>query len=148
MGVSLLFQQIIIVYLGEPSMVLYIVSFVLQASVSLRQVIHQQMFHYWFRISKSQWCILVEVFWKGYLPTQDVLVDVHWVIIGEGVDSSIHFINQNPQSPPVYRFSMTLILKNLWSQIFRSPTQGESSILDYLCEPKVCQFQVPILRDQ
>ena len=43
---------------------------------------------------------------------------------------------------------MALVLKDFRSQVFRSPTQGKSSIFDDLGKPKVSEFKIPIWANQ
>jgi len=71
---------------------------------------------------------------------KDVLVNDERVVIGKGVDSRDHLVNQNTQSPPINRLPVSLILKDLRSKVLWSATKRESSILDLFREAEICQF--------
>ena len=74
------------------------------------------------------------------LPLEDILVDKEGIIVGKGVDSSYHFVDQNSKCPPVDWLSMPLILQYLWCQILWCSAKSKSTILDLLCEAKVCEL--------
>lgn len=57
--------------------------------------------------------LLVEDLGEVYLALQNVLVNDHRILISEWVDSCVHFIDENTQSPPIHAFSMTLIEQDL-----------------------------------
>ena len=72
------------------------------------------------------------------------MVDDHGVVVSEGVDACDHLVDDDTKSPPVYRFSMSLILKNLWCEVLWSSTEGESSIFDKFSKAKVSKFDIAI----
>ena len=79
---------------------------------------------------------------------QNVLINEKRVVISKWVDSCNHLINENSQSPPIYRFSMSLILKNLRCKIFRSSAKSKSSIINLLSKAKISQFEISISPNQ
>lgn len=77
-------------------------------------------------------------------PLQDVLVNYEGIIVCEGVDTGDHLVDQDTQSPPVDRFSVSLVLKNLRSEVFGGTAEGESPVFDHFCESEVGEFEVAI----
>jgi hypothetical protein len=71
------------------------------------------------------------------LALQDVLIDHKRIIISEWINTCDHFINQNTQSPPINRLTMSLILENLRGKILWSSTESKGSILYLFCEAKI-----------
>lgn len=85
--------------------------------------------------------ILIEALWELNLASQDVLVNSHGVIVIEGIDSGIHFVDEHTQSPPVYSLSMALIQNNFRSNVFWSSTDCERSpFIKNLGKTKVSQL--------
>jgi hypothetical protein len=79
--------------------VVYAVS---QVSVPFTEVGDQEMPH-------ETFSVLVEVAREPHLPFQDLLIDRHWVFVGEGVDPSEHLVDQYAGCPPVDRLSVALV---------------------------------------
>ena len=92
----------------------------------------------------QRFSIIVEALWEMQFSLQNVLVNDERIVISKRVDASNHFVDQNTKCPPVYWFSMALILKNLGSKIFGSSTQGEGSVFDGFGKPKVCELKVAV----
>lgn len=89
--------------------------------------------------------VLVERPGELDLALKNLLVNEHWVIIAERVNSSKHFIEKNSKTPPVHRLSVSLIQKHFGGQIFRSSAQRVGPCLDNLCKTKICEFEVAFL---
>lgn len=79
---------------------------------------------------------------------ENVLVDDERVVIGKGVDSRDHLVNQNAQSPPINRLPMALILEDLRGKVLGSAAKSESSILYLFGEAEICQFEVSVSSDK
>ena len=75
---------------------------------------------------------------------QNVLVDDQGIVIGEGIDSCNHLINEDAESPPIHWFSMPLILQDLRSKVFRRAAERKSPSFDDLRKPEVREFQIAI----
>ena len=72
-------------------------------------------------------CFLFERGREGNFALQNVLVDPHCIIVAERVDSSMHFIDQHSQGPPINCFPMALIENNFRSNVFWRSTNGKCS---------------------
>lgn len=76
----------------------------------------------------DQWLgIFIKSAWEGNLSSEDVFVDTHWVFIVEGIDSGVHFINQDTESPPINGLSMALVENDFRGDVLRSTANGEGS---------------------
>ena len=78
----------------EKSVIFNIVHSFLHAAVALRHICHEEMFHKRFRVG-------IKIFWEFDLAFQNVLVNLHWVVSVERIDSSDHFVGQYSKGPPV-----------------------------------------------
>jgi hypothetical protein len=92
----------------------------------------------------QRFSIIVESFREVQFSLENVLINDERIVISEGVDAGDHFIDQNAKCPPVYWFSVTLILKNLGGKILRGSTKGESPVLNGFGKTEVCEFEVAI----
>lgn len=113
---------------------------VLQVAVPFAQIVDQEVLDQGF-------CIVVETLRKVKFPFQNILVNNQRVVICKGVNPCNHLVNQNPQSPPVNWFSVTLVLQNFRGQILRSSTKSESSIFYNFSKAEVCEFEISISID-
>ena len=114
---------------------------VFQVPVSLAQVCHEQVSH-------QRFGVIVEPFGEMELSLENVLVNDHGIIIGKGINTSDHFINNDPERPPINRLAMALILQNFWGEILRRATKGKSSVLDHFSKTKISQLNVAIRRNE
>ena len=92
--------------------------------------------------------LLVEVAGELDLALEDLLVDGHWVLIIEWIDSSNHLVRQNSESPPVNWLAVTFIEEHLWGQILWGTAKSVGSGLAVFGKSEVCQFQVALLINQ
>ena len=93
--------------------------------------------------------VFVEIGCKGNFSLEDVPVDAHGVLVVEGVDSGVHFVDKHSKSPPIHGFSMALIEDDLRSDVLRGSTDGEGSAFDKeLGKSKVSQFEVTVITDE
>jgi hypothetical protein len=53
--------------------------------------------------------VLIEVFRESDFPFEYVLVNDHGVFIGKWVNTCVHFIYKDAQSPPVHPFAVALV---------------------------------------
>ena len=75
---------------------------------------------------------------------EDVLVNDEGIVVGKRVNSSNHLVDQDTKCPPVYWFSMALILENLGSKVLRSATEGKCSIFDGFGKAEVSELEVTV----
>lgn len=68
----------------------------------------------------------VEIFREANFRLDDLLEDFKRVVMHKGTCTNEHFVNENPQTVPVYRLAMPLIHNDFRSKIFRSPTDSVS----------------------
>lgn len=117
---------------SKKAMILDVLRSMLQVAVSLREVVVGE-------VTDEALCSLVEIFGEAYLGLDNLLEDFKRIIVHEGTRTNKHFINENAQTIPVNRFSMSLIHNYFWGKILRSATNGVSSLslLDSLDEPKI-----------
>jgi hypothetical protein len=93
--------------------------------------------------------VFVEVGGKGNFSFEDVPVDAHRILVIEGVDASVHLIDQYSESPPVNSFSVTLIEDDLRGDVFWGSTDGEGSALGQkLGKTEVCEFEVAVIANE
>jgi hypothetical protein len=92
--------------------------------------------------------LLVEVLGEADLPLQNVLVDDHRVLVGEGVDARVHLVYQDAQSPPVDASSVPLVQQYFGSEVFGRATESVGPGFDYFGETEICQLEVAVLSDQ
>lgn len=86
-------------------------------------------------------CVLIEVRGKRNLSLQNVPVDSHRVFVVEGVDSSVHLIDENTQRPPVDCFSVALIEDDFRGDVFWGTADRErSSFSKEFRKSKVSKF--------
>lgn len=90
----------------------------------------------------------IEILGTLDLSPQNVLVNDHGILIGEGVDACIHLINEDAQRPPVHALPMPLIQQDLGSQVFRCPAEGIGAGLDLLGEAEISELEVSVFRNQ
>lgn len=70
----------------------------------------------------------------------DLPVDVHGVFVLEWWETREHFIDQDTQAPPIDRFSMALIQKDLGSDVFGGTANGKCALSYDLSEAKINHF--------
>ena len=70
---------------------------------------------------------LLEESWERNLSTENVLIDSHGIIIVEGVNTSMHFVDEDAKGPPVYSFSMALIQDDLRRYVLGGSTNCKCS---------------------
>lgn len=93
--------------------------------------------------------VFVEGTGEGDLASEDVLVDTHGVFVVEGIDSSMHFVDEYTQSPPINGFSVTLVKNDFRSDVFWSSANSEcSSFVEHFCEPEVSELEIAVVGDQ
>lgn len=86
---------------------------------------------------------------KRHFALQDVLVDAHGVIVAEGVDARVHFVDEDAQSPPVDGFSVTLVEDDFWGDVLWRSANGEGpAFVQDLGETEVRQLEVAVVADQ
>jgi hypothetical protein len=93
--------------------------------------------------------VFVESAWERDLSSENVFVDSHGVLIVEWIDSGVHFVDKDSQSPPVDGFSVALIQDDFWGDVFGGSTNGEgSAFVQYFGESKIGEFEVTIVGDE
>lgn len=117
---------------SKKAMILDVLCSMLQVAISLRKVVVSE-------VTDQALCSLIELFGEAYLGLDNLLEDFKRIIVHEGARTNKHFINENAQTIPVNRFSVSLIHNDFWGKILRSATNGVSSLslLDSLDEPEI-----------
>lgn len=86
---------------------------------------------------------------KRNFSFENILINSHCIVITEGINSSMHLINEYSESPPIDCFSMSLVENNFRCNVFRCSTYCESStFIQNLCETKICKFEISIVSNQ
>lgn len=118
--------------LFEESMILDIIGSLLEVTVSFGQIMFCE-------VSDEALCSFIEVFRELYVGFQDLSEDLHGVFGLERAVANHDLIDEDSKAPPVNSFSVTFVLKDLWSKVFRSATQSVSAFawLDKLDKSKV-----------
>ena len=98
----------------------------------------------------DEWlCVLIKWTWERDFASEDILVNSHWIFIVEWINSGVHFVNKNSQSPPVNGFSVALVQNDFRGNVLRSTADGEcSSFIKHFSKSEICKFQVTIVSDQ
>lgn len=82
----------------EPPVVFDVVRPRLQAAVALSHVRNKQVLYKTLGVPKRvnlKRCLLIKVPRELNLSFKNLLIDLHWVIIAEGVDASDHLVRQD-----------------------------------------------------
>lgn len=82
--------------------------------------------------------LLVEDLREVYLALQDVLVNDHRILISKWIDSCVHFVDENAQSPPIHALSMPLIEQDLRREVLRSAAERIGPCFDDLSKAEIC----------
>lgn len=91
---------------------------------------------------------LVEILRAFDLSPENVLVNDHRILVREGVDTCIHLINEDTQSPPIHTLPMSLVQQDLGRQVFRRPTKGVGACLYLLSKAEISELEVAIFSNQ
>mmetsp|Transcript_12407 Transcript_12407/g.29563 ORF Transcript_12407/g.29563 Transcript_12407/m.29563 type:complete len:204 (-) Transcript_12407:555-1166(-) len=102
---------------GKPLVLEDVVGASLQVAEPLGQVRSQQFLH-------QRLGVLVKVLGKVDLPSENLLVNAHGLLVAERGLANNHFVNQNTQGPPIHRLSMALVQKHLWRDVLRCSAQS------------------------
>jgi len=89
----------------------------------------------------------VEAFGVLRLGVDNLLVNVHWVIVDEGCVACMHLIDKDAKGPPVNGLRVTLVEQDLGGDVLGSTTNGVRSLFDDLGKAKIDQFKVTVLVD-
>lgn len=125
----------------EEAVFLDVLDAIEEVAVSLGEVGLQQVFDQTLGLG-------VEVLGVVDLALQDVVVDVHGVLVVEGVDASQHFVEEHAYGPPVHRLAMPFVEQHLGGQVLGGATQSVRPALHHLREAEVSHFQVALRVDQ
>lgn len=113
----------------------------LQVTVSLGKIRLQHVLHQTLRVG-------IERRGEFYFSFQDFLVNQHGVLVVEGVDSGVHFVEEHAEGPPVDGLAMAFIQQDFGREVLGGSAQSVSSALTVLGEAEVRQFQIPGFIDQ
>ena len=89
--------------------------------------------------------LLVKIARELNLALQDFLVDCHRVIIVEGVNTGVHFVDENTKGPPVNGFAVTLVQQHLRSKILGGSAESVGTSLAVLGKTEVGKLQVAFI---
>ena len=73
-----------------------------------------------------------------------LLIDSKGVVVEEWWVTRQHFVDQDPQGPPIHSLIVALALDDFGGQIFGGPAQGPRPVGHPLCETKVRYFEVTL----
>ena len=94
-------------------------------------------------------CVFIEIGSERDFSFQDVSINSHGVFIIEGIDSSMHFIDENSKSPPIDCFSVTLVENDFRCDILRGSTYCEgSSFCEEFRKTKISKFKISVVSDE
>lgn len=116
--------------LNEPLVVFYILYSSCHTAHSLSCIANKKMLH-------KALCLLVEVPRKFDFSFKNFLVYCHRIIVIEWINSSKHFISEDPEAPPINRFSMPFVCKYFWREILRCSTESKCPSFYYFSESKI-----------
>lgn len=125
---------------GEEAMILDVRNTANHVAKALRQIPPQQMLDHGLQLG-------VESFRVLRLGVDNLLVNVHWVIIDEGGVSGVHLIDKDAERPPINWLRVTLIEQDLGRNVLRRSTNGVRSLFDDLSKAKIDEFKVTVLVD-
>ena len=93
--------------------------------------------------------VLVERAGERNLASEDVLVNTHRIVIIERVNSGVHFVEQDSQSPPVDGLSVTLVQDNLGGDVLRGTADCEgSSLVEDLGKSEIGKLEIAVVSDK
>ena len=81
------------------------------------------------------------------LGVDDLLVNVHGIVVNKRSVSCVHFVHQDSEGPPIDRLTVTSVQKDLRSDIFGSTTDSVGSFLDDLSKAIIDKLEVTISAD-
>jgi hypothetical protein len=81
------------------------------------------------------------------LGVDDLLVNIHGIIVDKRSVSSVHFVHQDSEGPPIHRLAVTSVQKDLRGDVFGSTTDSVSSLLDDLSKAIIDKLEVTICAD-
>lgn len=75
------------------------------------------------------------------------LEEFHTVLAAERRESADHFMYETGKTPPIYISPVSDLLDDLRRKVLRCPANGGGAffVLQYLGEPKICEFDVSAL---
>lgn len=130
-------------------MALDVIHAVLQVPVPLRQVSLQQVLHETLGVparmggsGRGGVYVLVEGAGEFDLALEDLLIDEHGVVVGEGVDAGEHLVEEDAEGPPVDGLPVALVQQHLGGEVLRGPAQRVRARLHVLRKAEVRQLQV------
>ena len=124
----------------EEAMVLNVRNSTNKVTITLREIPSKEMLDETLKLR-------VETFRVARLGVNDLLVDIHWIIIDEWGVSSMHFVDQNTKGPPVDRLAVSFIEKNFGSDVLWSSANSIGALRDSFREPIVDKFQIAVIAD-
>lgn len=122
-------------------MVLDVSAAVLEATVPFGHISDQQMLDQTLRV-------FVKIARELNLALQDFLVDCHRVIIVEGINTGVHFVDENTEGPPVNGLSVTLVQQHLRSKILGSTTECVGTSFAVFGKTEIGKLQVAFIIDE
>lgn len=81
------------------------------------------------------------------LGIDDHFVHIHGVVVREGRVARVHFVNQDPEGPPVDGLGVAFVKQNLWRDVLGGSANGVGAFLNHLGKPVVYELQVAVVRN-
>lgn len=145
---NLLGQQLLPIEALEEAVLLDRAHAVVHIAEALAQVGHEEMPNQRLGFPTSASTILIEALGEFEFALEDVVVDVHGVFVGEGVDASDHFVEEDAKGPPIGRLAVALVEEDLRREIFGRATHRERPIFNDFGEAEISDFEVAVLAEQ
>ena len=124
----------------EEAMVLNVRNSSDKVTITLREISSKEMLDETLKLR-------VETFRVARLGVNDLLVDIHWIIIDEWGVSSMHLVDQNTKGPPIDRLAVTLVEQDFRRDVLGSSANSVGTLSDYLGETVIDKFEVAIIAD-
>jgi hypothetical protein len=91
---------------------------------------------------------LIEGLGEVDLAFQDLIVDVHGVLVGEGVDTREHLVEEDAECPPVDGLSVAFVEEHFGGEVLGGPTERVGAALADLGEAEVGELEVAGVVDE
>ena len=92
--------------------------------------------------------VLVKSLGEQNFSLEDLLIDGHWVLVIEGVNSGDHLIEKDSEGPPVDSLSVTLVKQDLRGEVLWGSAESVGSSFDYFCKSEISKLEVAIWGDE
>mmetsp|Transcript_82673 Transcript_82673/g.256767 ORF Transcript_82673/g.256767 Transcript_82673/m.256767 type:complete len:219 (+) Transcript_82673:148-804(+) len=134
-------DEVVPIHVLEPLVLLDIVGATLQVAVALPQVRCEELLH-------QALGFLVEELGEDDLPAQDLLINLHRILVNKRGVSHNHLVDEDAEGPPVYGLPVALVEQDLWGNVLGRAAEGVRPMVDDLREAKVRELHVAVEVDE